>query len=630
MKVNVSKLDPTNLKDDANKESSSQNQNNLTLSQIGNNVSLSGELDKFQSFSLADKGEGKWIALVVKTGLPDITLVKVDGVALTQEDVQVATELKVDAGSYVLWLKADEIATSPHVMTLSSDGYIDKKVSISLKDTTVHDVAIKEQEDEAGYGEMKVSDLMQDDVAIAWEGTNGTVTGTFNYISNWEELPEQAVKSGHYFAMNIDRKYFGKPFEFIKGDAPSGTKTDSAGEQEMFWVLRIDDEKKFTFKSEGNVIAKLDFTNATLVPPKGKDAIIVPDQSRSFGEFGETSSFIGDDISFNWDGIKGTATGTIKYFDGNTKVNPGYHYPIIMNSFYSGKTISVNGSEKTDTDIIFDFRNTLVVPIKYNDEDIVTLDFTGATLKPLVGKYAVEVADQGEDMDAVKPASTLIDPNVEIEWTGNKGKVKGNVHWYKFTNGHFKDKPTGHYVPVVIKNYDGKTITAKGSSGSTVDLEDPKWIIRVDDYITLGAEASLACEGTTLATLNFAEMTLEAPVGENAVALAKEVTFADETTYEQLCNTDVQITWSEKAGAVTGTFLKKDENYELPLKFDDFFKEKTLTFDGATGTQDETDKTAYRISLGSDGEAAKAISVVIKLEEEELATLTFTGATFSA
>lgn len=155
--------------------------------------------------------------------------------------------------------------------TISVDVDGEEAVSLSFNGATLQTadetgsgrVNIMGQGETAVYGSKKVSELMQDDVHINWEGTTGYVTGTFNNVNEWAELPG-GTKSGHFFAMTIDEKYKDKPFDFIMDDQEPGTHADKAGDDEMKWVLRIDVTKKFTFKSDSNVIAILDFSKATL------------------------------------------------------------------------------------------------------------------------------------------------------------------------------------------------------------------------------------------------------------------------------------------------------------------------------------------------------------------------------
>lgn len=136
------------------------------------------------------------------------------------------------------------------------------KNAVFEKETPDDYTSIVGQSEDAGYGKHG-SDLMSDNVAIAWDGTNGTVTGNFHNVTGWEGLPG-GTKSGHFFALKFNDKFKGKSFDFIMDDAEPGTHVDSAGEDEMYWVLRIDTTKTFTFKSDNKVIAKLDFNSATL------------------------------------------------------------------------------------------------------------------------------------------------------------------------------------------------------------------------------------------------------------------------------------------------------------------------------------------------------------------------------
>ena len=113
-----------------------------------------------------------------------------------------------------------------------------------------------------GVGDGKqVSDLMGPDVAIAWTGTKGAVTGNFLKVTEFigfSETPEE--QEGHYFAFELDEQYEGKKITVI------GAHQKTA--QDRYWVIRLDElyngSKKLTVKQEGDVLFTLDFTGATL------------------------------------------------------------------------------------------------------------------------------------------------------------------------------------------------------------------------------------------------------------------------------------------------------------------------------------------------------------------------------
>ena len=111
-------------------------------------------------------------------------------------------------------------------------------------------------------GEDKTStDLMGADVAVAWTGTNGTVTGNFPNVTDFKgfsDKPEE--QTGHFFCFELDEQYEGQKATVI------GTHQKTA--QSRFWVIRLDElyanTKKLTVKVGGETIFSLDFTGATL------------------------------------------------------------------------------------------------------------------------------------------------------------------------------------------------------------------------------------------------------------------------------------------------------------------------------------------------------------------------------
>lgn len=396
MKVAVSKLDAANVNQhDGNTEQSAANQNAVTVKQTGNKIEISGNLADMNSFKSTNEAQGtaKWVALVIDTGQPSITSVAYNGKPFTQEDVAEAASVNAPEGSFVWWLKAENVKNEPAQCLLTSKGYVSKTLTVSFNDTspsgadrvempsqetvigdgstkkisdlvsedatiqwdgidgkasgeakyisdfkefygeseatghffpvkladgyknkdltvsggtgedkpihidedlllitrienldtsrkvTVKDggetvftvdftdvkldtVSIIGQDELVGYGQKKGSDLMGEDVKMTWEGNTAHVTGTFHNVEQWEDLPKEPY-DGHFFAMRIDNSYLGKPFSFIK-DSSEPSTVEEASADEMFWILRLDDCKKFTFKSGEDTIAVLDFSDADL------------------------------------------------------------------------------------------------------------------------------------------------------------------------------------------------------------------------------------------------------------------------------------------------------------------------------------------------------------------------------
>ena len=119
MTVAVSVLET--VADDINKEVSQANQDAIEIVSLDNNeyrVIINGILNSFASTDIA-QGTGQWIGFVVNTGESDITSVSYNGVPLTEEDVLEAESVGVGNGSFVLWVKAENL---PKQFTLQTAG----------------------------------------------------------------------------------------------------------------------------------------------------------------------------------------------------------------------------------------------------------------------------------------------------------------------------------------------------------------------------------------------------------------------------------------------------------------------------------------------------------------------------
>ena len=107
-----------------------ENQDMIVVAQAGTNivVGVNGELNTYASTDIG-QGNGKWIALEIATGFESITEVKYNGTTLTEKDVADAESLGLPAGSFVLWVKAENL---PKVFTLSAENREDTVYTVSL------------------------------------------------------------------------------------------------------------------------------------------------------------------------------------------------------------------------------------------------------------------------------------------------------------------------------------------------------------------------------------------------------------------------------------------------------------------------------------------------------------------
>ena len=91
------------------------------------------ELTAFPS-SNPEQGTHKWIGLEIKTGLNTIIGAKYNDYELVEADVTEATSVGCAAGSFVLYVKADEVVNTDKVFTLAKPGYKTETVTIKVID----------------------------------------------------------------------------------------------------------------------------------------------------------------------------------------------------------------------------------------------------------------------------------------------------------------------------------------------------------------------------------------------------------------------------------------------------------------------------------------------------------------
>lgn len=121
---------------DINKVKSQANQDKITVNEKDNvyTVTVAGGVDSLNEFESTNpaQGSGKWIGLDINTGEGDITKVTFNGSALTDADVEEAESINLAAGHFVLWLKAENVKTTPRVITLGTAGKEDTKITIKV------------------------------------------------------------------------------------------------------------------------------------------------------------------------------------------------------------------------------------------------------------------------------------------------------------------------------------------------------------------------------------------------------------------------------------------------------------------------------------------------------------------
>ena len=101
-------------------------------------VAVNGGVESLETWTSTDPGQAAfgnkpWIAIDVNTGLDDITKVSYNGSALTSADVEDAAAWGLGAGHFILWIKADDVQTTPKTFTLAADGQTEINVKVEIQ-----------------------------------------------------------------------------------------------------------------------------------------------------------------------------------------------------------------------------------------------------------------------------------------------------------------------------------------------------------------------------------------------------------------------------------------------------------------------------------------------------------------
>lgn len=99
-------------------------------------ITIKVPLDELIAFDSNNPEQGihKWIGLSIGTGQTSIIDVIYNGTyAFKQVDVDEATTVGCPAGSFVLWIKCDEVVETPKVITLGKPGYKTETITIIIE-----------------------------------------------------------------------------------------------------------------------------------------------------------------------------------------------------------------------------------------------------------------------------------------------------------------------------------------------------------------------------------------------------------------------------------------------------------------------------------------------------------------
>ena len=97
-------------------------------------ITVTVDVDELTESASSEPSQGthKWLALEIGTGINDITEVKYNGSPLSAQDVSDAQATGCATGSFVLYIKTEEVAETPKVITLSANGYGEITLTIQV------------------------------------------------------------------------------------------------------------------------------------------------------------------------------------------------------------------------------------------------------------------------------------------------------------------------------------------------------------------------------------------------------------------------------------------------------------------------------------------------------------------
>lgn len=137
-----------------------------------------------------------------------------------------------------------------------------------------------------------------------------------------------------------------------------------------------------------NALGTLGLIEAKEYIPTGAKAITVPDQQKNFGRYGKTTDYLDDNVSIAWDGVKGTVSGTIKWYNENSNEaatqikSAGNYYPLVLTDYFKDKNVTVNNKTAKQYEWIAKLDDKKKITVLLDDTVIAILDFSSATITP--------------------------------------------------------------------------------------------------------------------------------------------------------------------------------------------------------------------------------------------------------
>ncbi|MGE4485695.1 MAG: S-layer homology domain-containing protein, partial [Oscillospiraceae bacterium] len=294
--VSAAKLATVN--NDVNVVESQENQDAVSVSKSSNTVTVTGDLSALNSFASTNEAQGthKWVGLVIDTGESSIIGVSYSGTAFTQSDVDEAASVGVGAGKFVLWIKADEVATTAKTFTLSKSGKSTATITVNFTDATPEELSVDvtklatvNQDD----GNTTESQANQDAVTISKSGNTATVTG--NLTSLYSFTSTDAAQGTHkWVGLVIDTGESDITNVYYNGSLLTETDVADAASvgveagSFVLWIKAdevVSNSKTFTLETDNTALTTItiNFNNDVTAPTMGNLTVTFTDTSTASG-----------------------------------------------------------------------------------------------------------------------------------------------------------------------------------------------------------------------------------------------------------------------------------------------------------------------------------------------------------
>ena len=466
----VSKL--TTVAADANAVASAANQGAVTVAQNGNAVTVSGNLTNLSAFAstVSAQGTHKWVGLVVATGQTSITGVKYNDADLTAADVTDAASVSVGAGSFVLWVKADEVVSTPKTFTLSQAGRVSKTVTVSFTDTAVLTGAVTKLGTVANDINHDASAANQAAVEVTQDGAAVTVTGDIGALNTFASTAGQGDHKWVGLAVDTGMSsIIGVEFNGValtEADVAEAASVDVGAGKFVLWIKAdevVSTAKTFTLSKTGKTDKTITVSVVDTAPLTGavsKLTTVAADANH-------------DASAANQGAVTVAQNGTAVTISGN-----------LTNLSAFASTVSAQGTHKW-IGLVVATGQTSIIGVKYNDADLTAADVAdAASVSVGAGSFVLWV--KADEVVSTPKTFTLsqagrVSKTVTVSFTDTAVLTGAVTKLGTVANDTNHDASTANQGAVTVTQ-DGAAVTVTGDIGalntfaSTAGQGDHKWV----------------------------------------------------------------------------------------------------------------------------------------------------------